>query len=82
MIVFKGILTHVHVKCQFYIKTWIVSVYSRLGRLNRAYPEELPVQGILCLLVEYDISDPTQMDLTSNFYLLCTNMNVYLYNYS
>ena len=52
----------------FYIKTCIV----RLGRQNRAYPEELPVQGILCLFMEYDISDPTQVDLTSNFYVLCT----------
>ena len=26
--------------------------------------------------------DPTLMDLTSNFFVLCTNMKVYLYNYS
>ena len=26
--------------------------------------------------------DPTQVDLTSNFFVLCTNMKVYLYNYS
>ena len=30
------------------------------------------------------ISDPTQVDLTSNVFVLCTNVNVYLhvYNYS
>ena len=43
---------------------------------------ELPDQGLLCLLLKYDISDPTQVVLTSNFFVLCTNMNVYLYNYS
>ena len=26
--------------------------------------------------------DPTQVDLTSNFFVLCTNGKVYLYNYS
>ena len=31
----------------------------------------------------YDISDPTQVDLPSNFFVnKCTNMKVYLYNYS
>ena len=27
-----------------------------------------------------DMSDPTLVDLTSKFFILCTNMNVYLYN--
>ena len=32
---------------------------------------------------KYDIiSDPTQVDLTSYAFVLCTNMKVYLYNYS
>ena len=26
--------------------------------------------------------DPTIVDLTSNFFVLCTNVKVYLYNYS
>ena len=26
--------------------------------------------------------DPTLVDLTSNFFILCTNAKVYLYNYS
>ena len=34
------------------------------------------------MLVTYDISDPTQLNLTNNFFVICTNMNVYLYNYS
>ena len=33
-------------------------------------------------MMKYDKSDPTQVDLTSNFFVLCTNMKVYLYNYS
>ena len=28
------------------------------------------------------MSDPTLLDLTSNFIIQCTNMNVFLYNYS
>ena len=34
------------------------------------------------LLLKYDIADPTQLDLTNDFFALCTNMKVYLYNYS
>ena len=33
-------------------------------------------------LCKYDISDPTLVDLTSNFFVLSTNINVYLHNYS
>ena len=29
-----------------------------------------------------DVSDPTLEDLSSNFFVLCTNIKVYLYNYS
>ena len=32
-------------------------------------------------LWKYDISDPTLVGHTSNFFVLCTNMEVYLYNY-
>ena len=52
---------------------------------NRTDPDQaalLPDQGLLCLLLKYDISDPTQLDLTNNFFVLCTNMKVYIYNYS
>ena len=31
---------------------------------------------------KYYISDPTLVDLTSYFFVLCTNMNIYLHNYS
>ena len=51
---------------------------------NRADPDQLELQdeGQLCLIKwKYDISDPTLADLTSNFFVLCTNMKVYLYNY-
>ena len=33
-------------------------------------------------LWKYDISDPTLVDLTSNSFVLCTNVKVHLYNYS
>ena len=33
-------------------------------------------------LWKYDISDPTLVDLTGYFFVPCTNMKVYLYNYS
>ena len=50
--------------------------------LTHLQTEELPNQGLLCLLRKYDISDPTLVDLTSNFFVLCTNMKIYLYDYS
>ena len=34
------------------------------------------------MAMKYDISDPTLVDLTSNFFVLCTTMKIYLYNYS
>ena len=52
---------------------------------NRVDPDQaqLPDQDLLLFpLRKYDISDPTQVDLTSNFIALCANMKVYLYNYS
>ena len=33
-------------------------------------------------LWRYDTSDPTLVDLTNNFFVLCTKMKVELYNYS
>ena len=33
-------------------------------------------------LRKYDISDPTLVNLIINFFVLCTNIKVYLYNYS
>ena len=48
---------------------------------GQAVLQELPDQGLLCIW-KYNISDPTLVDLTSNFFVLCTITNVYLYNYS
>ena len=31
---------------------------------------------------KYDISDPTLVDRTSSFFVLCTNLKVYLFNHS
>ena len=43
---------------------------------NRADPDQ-------AVLFAYgNMIDPTRGDLTSNFIVLCTNMNIYLYNYS
>ena len=36
--------------------------------------KELPDQGLHCL-GKYDISNPTQVDLRSNIFVLCINMN-------
>ena len=44
--------------------------------------QDLPDQGLLCLLLKYDVSDPTLVELTNNFFAPCTNMEVNLYNNS
>ena len=50
-------------------------------RLLPDQSKQLTDQSLLCLLMEIQyISDPSQMDLTSNFFVLCTNMKVNLYN--
>ena len=38
--------------------------------------------SLFAIEIKYDISDPTLVDLTNNFFVLCTNMKVHLYNYS
>ena len=54
---------------------------------NRANPDQAAHKSFLIwvysvCLWNYDISDPTLVNLTSNFFVQWTNMNVYLYNYS
>ena len=57
---------------------------------NRADPDQAALIRAACsgsTLFAYIngnmiISDPTLVDLTSNFFVLCTNVEVYLYNYS
>ena len=44
---------------------------------NKANPD----QAYSVCLWKYDISDPTLKDLPGNFFVLCSNMKVYLYNY-
>ena len=50
---------------------------------NRADPDQAALTGsslfVYGNIVRYD---RTLVDLTSNFFALCTNMKVYLYNYS
>ena len=48
--------------------------------VNRAVSDQIRVY-YNCLW-KYDISDPTLVDLTSNIFVLYTNINIYLYNYS
>ena len=38
--------------------------------------------GLLFAYGNMIIYDPTLVDLTCNFYVLCINMKVYLYNYA
>ena len=38
---------------------------------NRADPDQEPDQCLLCLLLKYDTSNPTKVDLTSNLLVLC-----------
>ena len=37
-----------------------------------------PIRIYSVCLWEYDVSDPTLVDLTSNYFVLCTNMNVFI----
>ena len=39
--------------------------------------QELSDEGLLWLFMENVISDPIQMDLISNFFVLCTNVKAY-----
>ena len=50
---------------------------------NRTNPDQAALSGFTLFaygnMIRYD---PSLMDLASNFFVLCTNVNVYLYNYS
>ena len=46
---------------------------------NRADPDQAATLFVSGNALKYD---PTQVDLTSNFFILCRNVKVYLYNYS
>ena len=56
---------------------------------NRADPDQAALVKS-CLIRVYSVClwkymiryRPTQEDMTSNFFVLCTNVKVYLYNYS
>ena len=39
------------------------------------------IESICDLINKVILSDPTQVNLTSNFFVLCTNVKFYLYNY-
>ena len=45
---------------------------------NRADPghKSCLIRVYSVILLKYDISDPTQQDLTNNFFVLCTNLKI------
>ena len=46
---------------------------------NKADQDQAALARVYSIcLWKYDLSDPTLVDLTSNFFVLCTNMKVYL----
>ena len=51
---------------------------TRLGSSNKS----CLIRVYSVFLGKYNLSDPTLVDLASNFFVLCTNMKVYLYNHS
>ena len=61
-----------------------VRILKKLRRLltllqtEQTQIRQLPDQGLLSL-IKYD---PTLVDLTSNFFVICTNVKDYLHNYS
>ena len=57
--------------------------YVCLRFAYRAGPDKAALIRDDCVcLWKYDTSDPTLVDLTSNFFVPYTNMKVYLYNFS
>ena len=54
---------------------------GKQSRPDEAALEELAKHGISCLW-KCNLSNPILVDLTSNSFVLCTNMKNYLYNYS
>ena len=57
---------------------YLIETFLRLLQTEQTQIRQLlSDQGNLCLLLKYDTSDPTQVNLTNK-----TNMKVYLYNYS
>ena len=70
------------VKLTLYLMATPFNNFANRVNLNRAAVVELPDHGLLGCLWKYDISDPTLVDLISNFFVLCTNTKVKLYHYS
>ena len=71
-------------QCGKYLVAYVLNTFANRADPDQAALIELPEQGLLCLLLKYmyDISDSSQLDLINNFFVQCTKMKVYLYNYS
>ena len=64
------------------IRDLIETLLQREQTQIRQLFQELPDQGLLVFAIGNMIRcDHTQVDLPSNFFALCTNVKVYLYNY-
>ena len=61
-----------------YLSLELLSPFNTFA--NRANPDQAAL--IRSAFMENDIADPILVELTSNFFVLCTTMKVYLYNYS
>ena len=55
-----------------YLKETSFNVFANRADPNRAALVRTAWSGSTLLLSKYDISDPIQVDLTSNFFVLCT----------
>ena len=67
-----------HVLTPVYLIETPFNAFANRADLNQAAPTRV---YSICLW-KYDTANPTHMNLTSNSFVLCTNMKVYLYNYS
>ena len=70
-------LTHLH-----FISYTLNAFANRINPHQKALISVVRSGSTLFTYVNMIISDPTLMDLTSNFFVLCTNLKVYLCNYS
>ena len=70
-----------HMHCLFLTLYLMETSFNTFA--NRTDPDQTALcASTLCAYGNMIRSDPTLVDLTSNFFVLCTNVKVYFYNYS
>ena len=72
-------------KCTFYnfnflVHSLLFCILSQCRRQIRRLSESCLIRVYSVCSKNYDISEPTHVDMTRNFFVLCTNMKVNLYN--